>query len=174
MYYIMWIFKLRYCLKKFVNSDVLYYLKNYNILQLLQIVLKCLLFRNIFNDQSFRWISIFISFFKKVAFFWNSKVFFYYMHLVVRLIYTDNSKTTKIVLIHNASSSFSLVYPTLKIPNHTFMSISEEFINEEVENSSLTRMKDRVNEPVDIHLGNIYRYIIAKAPQRKREKLESL
>nr|XP_027217094.1 DBH-like monooxygenase protein 1 [Penaeus vannamei] len=45
-------------------------------------------------------------------------------------------------------------------------SFSEEFINEEVENSSLTRMKDRVNEPVDIHLGNIYRYIIAKAPQR--------
>lgn len=54
MYYIMWIFKLRYCVKKFVNSDVLYYLKNYNILQLLHIVLKCLLFRNIFNDQSFR------------------------------------------------------------------------------------------------------------------------
>ncbi|XP_042880664.1 DBH-like monooxygenase protein 1 isoform X2 [Penaeus japonicus] len=45
-------------------------------------------------------------------------------------------------------------------------SFSEEYINEELENTSLARMKDRVNKPSDIHLGNIYRYIIAKAPQR--------
>lgn len=72
--------------------------------------------------------------------------------------------------------TFTLAHKTLLRKKNLFHTLtlpficifSEHFINEEDENASLSDMQNEgANKPQDIHLADIYHYVVAKAPQSK-------